>query len=175
MIYIERAAPVALFYFYLHCMNKETQALIKNFETTLNGQPWFGRAVYEILEEVDESKVQTKPGGTEHSMLELLWHMNTWAEFTLANLENRSAEDLRAIEENDWRTIDTGVHTWQKGLEYLKTIHKNIETILSKKEDEFLNQTVPGRQFNFRFMLNGLVQHNIYHLGQIAYLKKLLV
>jgi hypothetical protein len=31
---------------------------------------------------------------------------------------------------------------------------------------------VPTRSFNYRFMLNGLLQHNIYHLGQIAYVKK---
>ncbi len=31
-------------------MNKETQYIIKSFEATLSGQPWFGRAVYEILQ-----------------------------------------------------------------------------------------------------------------------------
>ena len=73
-------------------MNKETQYIIKSFESTLGGQPWFGRAVYEILGEVDESTANTKPNGTEHSMIDLIWHMNTWAEFTLGALENRSVE-----------------------------------------------------------------------------------
>ena len=84
-------------------MNKETQYILKSFEATLSGQPWFGRAVYEILGEADESKVHTKPNGTEHSMIELLWHMNTWAEFTLGGLENRSVEQMKTIEANDWR------------------------------------------------------------------------
>jgi len=79
-------------------MNKETQYIIKSFEATLSGQPWFGRAVYEILGEVDESKANTKPNGTEHSMIELLWHMNTWAEFTLGGLENRTVEQMKTIE-----------------------------------------------------------------------------
>jgi uncharacterized damage-inducible protein DinB len=154
-------------------MNKEITAIVKSFETTLSGQPWFGRAVYEILEEVDESKVNIRPNDTEHSLQELIWHMNTWAEFTLAHLEQRAADELKTIEENDWREMNTKT-TWKKGVEQLKTIHKKIETILSQKEDSFLKEMVPNRQFNFRFMLNGLVQHNIYHLGQIAYLKKLL-
>ena len=67
-------------------MNKEIQYIIKSFENTLTGQPWFGRSVYAILGEVDESKVQIKPNETEHSLIELLWHMNTWAEFTLGSL-----------------------------------------------------------------------------------------
>ena len=156
-------------------MNKETQYIIKNFEATLSGHPWFGRAVYEILGEADESKVQTKPNGTEHSMMELLWHMNTWAEFTLGGLENRTVEQMKTIETNDWRDIDPKTHTWKKGMEQLKATHAEIIELLKQKEDDnFLGDIVPLRQYNFRFLLNGLIQHNIYHLGQVAYLKKML-
>jgi uncharacterized damage-inducible protein DinB len=156
-------------------MDKQTQAIIKSFEDTLNGQPWFGRAVYEILGEADESKVHTKPNGTEHSMIELLWHMNTWAEFALGSLENRSVDEMKAIEANDWREIDPKTHTWKKGLEQLKAIHNKIIEILKQKtDDRFLGEIVPLRKFNFRYMLNGLIQHNIYHLGQVAYVKKML-
>ena len=156
-------------------MSKETQYIIKSFESTLSGQPWFGRAVYEILGEVDESKANTKPNGTDHSMLVLLWHMNTWAEFVLGSLENRSADEMKAIEANDWREIDPKTHTWKKGIEQLKETHnKIIELLKQKPDDSFLSDIVPIRKFNFRFMLNGLVQHNIYHLGQVAYVKKML-
>ena len=155
-------------------MNKETQYIIKSFEGTLSGQPWFGRALYEILSEVDEAKANTKPNGTEHSMIELLWHMNTWAEFVLGSLENRSVDQMKEIEANDWREIDPKTHTWKKGIAQLKSTHKKITDLLDQKEDSFLSDIVPIRKFNFRFMLNGLVQHNIYHLGQIAYVKKML-
>jgi uncharacterized damage-inducible protein DinB len=156
-------------------MNKEIQSIIKNFETTLSGQPWFGRAVYEILQEVDEAKANIKPNGSDHSMIVLLWHMNTWAEFVLGSLENKTAEEMKAIEANDWREIDPKIHTWKKGLEQLKSTHTKIIEILSDKEDSFLSEIVPTRKFNFRFMLNGLIQHNIYHLGQVAFVKKMLV
>ena len=156
-------------------MNKETQYIIKSFEATLSGQPWFGRAVYEILQEADESKANTKPNDTEHSMIELLWHMNTWAEFTFGSLENRTVEQMKTIEANDWRNIDPKIHTWKKGIEQLKAIHnKIIELIKQKEDDGFLSDIVPLRKYNFRFLLNGLIHHNIYHLGQVAYLKKML-
>jgi len=45
---------------------------------------------------------------------------------------------------------------------------------LEKRDDEFLKEMVDYRKYDFRFLLNGLMQHNIYHLGQVAYLKKLL-
>ncbi len=155
-------------------MNKETQSIIKNLENTLSGQPWFGRAVFEILNEADKSKVHTKPNGTEHSMLELLWHMNTWAEFCLKQLQNASQAEIKKAQALDWREIDLKAHSWKKGMDQLKKIHKQIISILKKKDDAFLSEMVKLRTFNYRFMLNGLIQHNIYHLGQIAYLKKML-
>jgi len=155
-------------------MNKEIQSIIKNLENTLTGQPWFGRAVYNLLDEIDEAKVSVKPNDSEHSLIELLWHMNTWAGFTLANLENKPSEELKAIEENDWRMIDPVKHSWKNGLKEFKSIHKKITDILNTKEDSFLKEIVPNRQYNFRFMLNGLIQHNIYHAGQVAYLNKLI-
>lgn len=157
-------------------MNKETQYIIKSFESILSGQPWFGRGVYEMLGEIDESIVKMKPNDNSHSLLELLWHMNTWAEFVFANLEGRSTNDLGAIEKNDWRNINPVLHSWKNGVNKLKETHSKIMEILTHKEDDsFLSDMVPTRQYNFRFMLNGLVQHNIYHLGQIAYIKKMLM
>jgi len=155
-------------------MNKEIQSILKSLENTLNGQPWFGRAVYNLLDEIDESKVFIKPKETEHSLIELLYHTITWAEFTMANLENKSTDELKTIEENDWRTINPDKHSWKKGMEELKAIHEKITPILSEKDDSFLKEMVPNRKFNYRFMLNGLIQHNIYHAGQVAYLNKLL-
>lgn len=157
-------------------MNKETQYIIKNLETTLSGQPWFGRGVYEILGEIDESIVKMKPNDNSHSLLDLLWHMNTWAEFCLANLESRTPEALVEIESNDWRVINPVKHSWKNGVNELKETHNKIIDLLNKKtDDSFLSDMVPNRKYNYRFMLNGLSQHNIYHLGQIAYIKKMLM
>lgn len=157
-------------------MNKETQYIIKTFESTLSGQPWFGRAVYEILGEIDESIVTMKPNEASHSLLELIWHMNTWAEFVLGSLESRTAGEMKTIEANDWRGIDPVTNSWKKGIAQLKETHSRIMELLGKKSDDnFLGDIVPGRQFNFRFMLHGLIQHNIYHLGQVAYIKKMLM
>lgn len=155
-------------------MNKEITSLIRRIENVNSGQPWFGRAVFSILEEVDGKKAHIKPGGTEHSMAELLYHMITWADFTLKRLEKDEEKDMGFFEKMDWRDIDPKVHTWKKGIAELKKIHRKIVSHLKKKEDPFLKEIVDYRQYNYRFLLNGLIEHNIYHLGQIAYLGKML-
>jgi uncharacterized damage-inducible protein DinB len=155
-------------------MNKEIQSIINRIETINSGEPWFGRAVFIIMEEVDPAKVFEKPNAAPHSLIDLLYHMITWADFTLKRLEKDTIRDLKAAEELDWRTINPKQHSWKKGLKEFKAIHKKIITLLRKKDDEFLNNKVDYRKYNYRFLLNGMIEHTIYHLGQIAYLKKTL-
>jgi uncharacterized damage-inducible protein DinB len=155
-------------------MNKEISAVILSFETILNDQPWFGGSVYEILGETDSKNVFIKPNGTEHSLADLLWHMNTWADFTLKRIQKDASYDLTAAEKLDWRTINPKLHSWKKGIKEFTSLHTSIIKELRKKEDTFLEEKVEYRNYNFRFLLNGLVQHDIYHLGQMAYLNKML-
>ena len=117
-------------------MNKELQSIIRNLERVNTGQPWYGRAVYEMLEETESSIVYKKPGENSYSLIELLYHMITWADFTLKRIEGDKEKDLPASEKLDWRKIDPKVHTWEKGLAEFKAIHKKIIELLA----EWLNQ-----------------------------------
>jgi uncharacterized damage-inducible protein DinB len=154
-------------------MNKEIQSIIRNLENTLDGDPWYGRPVYAMLREVDSSIAFKKPAAESHSLIDLLYHMLTWSEFTLKRIEKDRINDLAAFEKIDWREIDPKVHDWDEGLAAFIATHQQITALLHTKCDSFLDEIVDYRQYNFRFLLNGLIQHNIYHLGQVAYLRKL--
>jgi uncharacterized damage-inducible protein DinB len=155
-------------------MNNEVQSIIRNLQNVLNGNPWFGRPVYSILNEIHPVMVYTKPGGNSHSLIELLYHIITWAEFTVKRLEKEPEPDMQDFEQQDWRLIDPHIHTWTNALVQFKTAHDRIPELLRDKDDSFLKEKVDHRDYNFRFLLNGLIQHDIYHLAQIAYVKKLL-
>jgi uncharacterized damage-inducible protein DinB len=155
-------------------MNKEIQAILQNLDKVLNGHPWYGKSVYNLLQEVDETRAYDKPNDNSHTMADLLYHMVTWAEFTQKRIEKEPIKDMAAFDALDWRQIDPTVHTWQKGLAELKTSHQAIIDLLQSKDDAFLNEKVDYRNYDFRYLVNGLIQHNIYHLGQIAYLHKML-
>jgi hypothetical protein len=92
----------------------------------------------------------------------------------LISIYRKSLQDLVAFEKMDWREIDPAIHTWKNGLSEFKEVNEKIIHLLKTKDDEFLNGTVDYRKYDFRFLLNGLIQHHIYHIGQIAYVKKLL-
>ena len=155
-------------------MNKEIKSILHNLRQVNSGEPWFGRPVFVILDEIDPAIVHKKPDENSHSLIELLYHMLTWAEFALRRIEKKPEKDLAVLEKMDWRIIESTTHSWQKGLAEFKNVHQRINALLEKKDDEFLKEMVDYRKYDFRFLLNGLMQHNIYHLGQVAYLKKLL-
>jgi uncharacterized damage-inducible protein DinB len=138
------------------------------------GQPWFGRSFMSIAREVDPEIGFEKPVGHAHSLLDLLYHTLTWSDFTLKRLENDPHHDLHSFEKIDWRVIDPAENNWGKGLALLDASTRSILTNLQKQNDDLLDQKVEFREYNFDFLLNGLIQHNIYHLGQIAFLHKLL-
>jgi uncharacterized damage-inducible protein DinB len=154
-------------------INKEVQYIITTLRNTLEGEPWYGRAVFNILGEVDPAIAYKKPGNGAHSLIDILYHMLTWAQFAQTRLLKEDM-DIEVFEQMDWREIDPNVHTWEKGVEQLKKTHQHIIHLLEDKNDEFLKEKVDYREYNYRFMLHGLIQHNIYHLGQIAYIKQLL-
>jgi len=155
-------------------MNSEIQSIIRNLENTLDADPWFGRPVYVILREVESTIAYKKPAPGSHSLVELLYHMLTWAEFTLKRIEKDDIDDLDAFEKLDWREIDPQIHDWDEGLAAFIATNQQIIALLHTKDDAFLNETVDYRSYDFRYLLNGIIQHNIYHTGQVAYLKKLL-
>jgi uncharacterized damage-inducible protein DinB len=156
-------------------MRKQTDYIIATLRSVLEGQPWYGNPVMTLLREIDPKTVHKKPNKNSHSLIELLYHMITWAEFTLKRLEKNEEKDLAAFEKLDWREIKPKEHTWEKGLAQFKVTHDLIIDLLETKEDDsFLSEKVDYREYNFRFLLYGLIQHDIYHIGQIAYVKKLL-
>ena len=154
-------------------MNKEIQYLVSTLQNTLFGEPWYGRPVYSLLEEVDPPTAYMRPNEDGHSMIDLLYHMITWSEFTLKRIAGEKIDDMEAFDQLDWREIDPTEHTWEKGLEQFKQIHEQMIELLHTKDDQFLDQKVDYREYNFRYLINGLIQHNIYHVGQVVTVGKL--
>ncbi|MBD0331809.1 MAG: DinB family protein [Chitinophagaceae bacterium] len=155
-------------------MNIEVQNIIFQLNDAYQGTPWFGRAIKVLLSEVDESIAFEKPGG-QHSILELLWHMIIWREFTISRIQPTEGKDLNYFEQNDWRDFDHADKSlWQKGLRVLDETQKQLISLIEKQQDDLLGVQVQDRTYNFRKLLYGIVQHDIYHTGQIAYIKKLL-
>ena len=100
-------------------MNSEILFIIEQIKETYEGDPWFGRNAKALVTEVNEHAAFEKPNG-QHSILELVWHMITWREFTINRLRKDKENDLRYFEVNDWRRLDHADKSlWQQALHRL--------------------------------------------------------
>jgi len=49
---------------------------------------------------------------------------------------------------------------------------KELIGLLDAKTDDFLQTQTPGHTYDFQFLIEGIVQHDIYHQGQIGVVAK---
>jgi len=155
-------------------MNKEIQYISGLLQKTYDGDPWFGRSVKKVVAEVDAKTALQKPN-QQHSILELIYHMLNWREFVISRLQPGNDKPIQYFDKNDWRELDHHDESlWEKGLQLLENTQQLLVVLLSNLEDDVLSKQVADREYNYRFLFHGIIQHDIYHLGQIAYVKKLL-
>jgi uncharacterized damage-inducible protein DinB len=155
-------------------MNTEILNIAEQLKDVYEGEPWFGRNAKALLQDAGAVDVFHKLNG-QHSILELLWHVITWRDFTLSRLQPSSVQNSRYFEQQDWQLSNvTNTNLWHDGLKKLELTQMELVDVLQQQKDSLLVQTVPERTYTFRTLLYGIVQHDIYHLGQIAYITKFL-
>ena len=153
-------------------MNREILLITERLKDAYEGDPWYGRNIRDILSEIDEDLAFQKPSG-QHSILELVWHMINWREFVISRFRNDL--QLSHFEKNDWRALDHNDRSlWKKGLDRLQELQGELVILFQQQQDSILLEKIHERDYDFRKLLSGIVEHDIYHLGQIAYIKKLL-
>lgn len=75
--------------------------------------------------------------------------------------------------EQNWPLIpDAGVSAWKTAVENTLRAGSELSAEIEPFGDERLGETVPGRDYAFYNLFHGIVQHSLYHAGQIAILKK---
>jgi hypothetical protein len=81
----------------------------------------------------------------------------------------------RPVEELNFPPMpDVTADNWTRTLEELRQSNLNFRTALTKLDDSQLDQPMPGRDKSTYVEIHGVIQHHLYHAGQIAILSKLL-
>ena len=73
----------------------------------------------------------------------------------------------------DWPSVtDASPEAWNSAVKRLFEVKDQLAAAVEHFEDASLTKTVPGRTYDFYYLFHGIVQHSLYHAGQIAILKK---
>ncbi len=148
-------------------MNKEE--FIYRYNQVFEGDPWYGVSLCGALSQIPLEFWDQKPKRVSHSITEYVWHIIDWRKFVIEKVKNNENYNITMNSEEDWRK---GVYV--RNAEELSLIFNELrqtqqvlcELIVSKEEDWFKTDTT-GRTYSNQDMLEGVLQHDIYHLGQL--------
>jgi hypothetical protein len=137
------------------------------------GPAWHGPSLLETLAGVNSTKAQQRLGPEVHTIWEMVKHVTAWQQVATDVLLGEEYPTLTDAE--DWPAVTgTLAADWEADVAKLKTVNETLVKTMAAFPEAKLDYSVPGRDYTFYVVLHGIAQHNIYHAGQIAMLKKLL-
>jgi hypothetical protein len=148
-------------------MNSEIENLLSLLRNTFEKDAWHGPSVKEVLRDINANQAFKRLEHT-HSIIELVGHMTTWRVFVIKKLEGKIdykvGDDQNFPASKDWTNVLNDLFISQdKLLEQLKSF-----------PGPRLSEVVPHGSYRYTFftLLHGIIHHDLYHIGQIALIKK---
>lgn len=155
----------------------EVDRIRDQFRRAFDGEAWHGPSVLALLDGITATQAAAHPIPGAHSIWELTLHIAAWERAILRRLKGDPAQ-LSDIE--DWQRInETDEAAWEQTKQQLIDNHRELMEAIANVDDSRLNESIyndPNIPFSSVYVtLHGGVQHDLYHAGQIAMLKKALV
>lgn len=154
-----------------------SQTLIKNIIRQLNeiqdGSLWFDQCLKEKIGSLSEEEAFIKPIPQVHSVAEHISHILEWRKECLFQFKGQRTDLMNSP--NDWKDNDTLSKTGWENLKNL--LYESTEILinaLKDKDDTYLETMFADTNYNFHYIIEGIIQHDLYHLGQIGVTIKLL-
>jgi uncharacterized damage-inducible protein DinB len=150
----------------------QIELIADQLQRSYSGEAWHGPSVQELLTDVTAEQALARPLAEGHCIWELTMHIGVWMSAARQRLAGGPA---KLTPQEDWPLIDGGSPAaWQQTLDALEQEHKQLKAAICLLPEPSLENQTPGKDYSLAFLLHGVVQHNLYHAGQIALLKKAL-
>jgi uncharacterized damage-inducible protein DinB len=148
----------------------EAARIADQLRRAFDGSAWHGPGLLELLEDVDAATAAAKPLAKVHSIWELVLHIAVWDGVALRRLSGEKCQPT-GLANFPPVTMPTEA-AWRKAVAHAKRTHGALVKTVAGLPDSRLGNRVPGKRYDFYHMLHGIAQHELYHAGQIAILKK---
>ncbi len=148
--------------------------LTESLEKSVSGDAWHGSSLEALLSGVTEDEARARPIAGAHSILEIVLHVAAWMQEAAARLGG-NPPGLPAG--GDWPEPVS----WPEAMAKLGGAKRELLARLAAAGESRLADRVGttreaplGAGVSFAGMLVGVAEHNAYHGGQIALLKRAL-
>jgi uncharacterized damage-inducible protein DinB len=142
-------------------------------QSTFEGPAWHGPAVLELLASVDARQAASHPIPGAHSIWELVLHLAGTYGLVLRRLRGDVSPFTDA---EDWPPVPaTTEANWRASVEALGARSREIRAAVKAFDaGRLADPLVPVPDYSAYVQFVGVTQHDLYHAGQIALLKKML-
>ena len=151
----------------------EVSRLADQLRRSCFGEAWHGPSLQDILDGITAEQAQLRIAPQTHNIWELVLHVTCWNQ-----LATRALNGTPLPEESEslcWPPIeDTSKAAWQKTLERMGGAVVALKEAAERLGDRHLDDIAPGRTYSTYHLISGVTQHNLYHAGQMALIKKAL-
>lgn len=156
----------------------EVDRIVDQLERAFQGDPWYGSSVIATLAGVSPETAAAFPVRGAHSIWELVLHMTGWKNEVRARLGGALAGEPPA---GDWPSQPKRptAAAWAAALADLQHAHDHLVSAVRRTSGAHLNGSVRdersrplGTGLTHWQTLHGIIQHDVYHLGQISLLRK---
>jgi uncharacterized damage-inducible protein DinB len=148
----------------------EAGRIVDQLRRAFEGSAWHGPALLELLADVDAATAAAKPLPEVHSIWELVLHVAVWDDAGLRRLSGKKWQPTGLA--NFPLVTQPTEAAWRKAVAATQRTHDRLVKIVAALPDSRLGERVPGKRYDFYHLLHGIAQHELYHAGQIAILKK---
>jgi uncharacterized damage-inducible protein DinB len=155
----------------------EIARIVDQLEREHSGDPWHGSPLSQILGGVTHTVAAARPIRGGHSIWELVLHIAAWKNEVRHRLSGAAAAEPR---EGDWPAVaETTEVAWLQACERLELAHRLLVSAVRELPEAKLFESTRDQRdpalgvgVTYYELLHGVVQHDVYHAGQIAILKK---
>jgi uncharacterized damage-inducible protein DinB len=150
--------------------SSEPARVADQLRRAFEGDAWHGPSLFELLQDVDAATAVAKPLPKVHSIWELVLHIAAWDGAACRRL---GGETIQLTGTANFPVVPKATEAaWRKGVAHAKRTHDVLVKAVAALPESRLRDRVPGKKYDFYFLLHGVAQHELYHAGQIAILKK---
>jgi uncharacterized damage-inducible protein DinB len=150
---------------------REVERINEQLKRAFEGGAWHGPAVMEILQTVTPVQAAARPSPGVHSIWEIALHIAAWKRAGVMRLQGQPAQ---LPTEEDWPPVkETSEPAWEQTIQKIKEGHDQLVRAITSLDDSRLDIPIVEGSASVYATLHGIIQHDLYHAGQIAILKKL--
>jgi uncharacterized damage-inducible protein DinB len=150
---------------------KASQRISGLFTNLYQGEPWIDVTLVDTLQHIPYQKAAEKYRNC-NSIWEITNHIVAWRENVLQRVQGKV---INTPNHNYFESIpDVSESAWQATLQNLAQSQKQWVTFLENFDEKEFDALYPNNGLNYYEHIHGIIQHDAYHLGQIAILSKLI-